>query len=56
MHTHYTQFVQYTPTDAQQATLYWKSKEGADWRVAKEILAQVLRPSCTAMKLARLNR
>ena len=40
MHTHYTQFVQYTPTDAQQATLYWKSKEGADWRVAKEILAQ----------------
>ena len=40
MHTHYTQFMQYTPTDAQLATLYWKSKEGADWRVAKEILLQ----------------
>lgn len=40
MNTHYTQFTQYTPTDAQPATLYWKSEEGADWRVAKEILLQ----------------
>lgn len=40
MRNNYTQFVQYTPTDAQPATLYWKSKEGADWRAVKEILAQ----------------
>ena len=40
MNTPYTQFMQHTPTDAISGTLYWKSKEGTDWRVVKEILAQ----------------
>ena len=37
MHTYYTQFMQYTPTDSQPATLYWKSQEGVDWRVTNQI-------------------
>lgn len=36
---YYTQFTQYTPSDAQPATLYWKSQEGADWREAKNVMA-----------------
>ena len=36
----YTQFAQYTPSDAFPGTAYWVSKEGADWRVIKEILSQ----------------
>ena len=39
MHTHYTQFTQYTPTDAQPATLYWKSQEGVDWREIKNLMS-----------------
>lgn len=36
----YTQFAQYTPSDAFPGTAYWISKEGADWRVIKELIAQ----------------
>ena len=36
----YTQFAQYTPSDAFPGTAYWVSKEGADWRVIKELIAQ----------------
>ena len=36
----YTQFTQYTPSDAQPAVIYWISKEGVDWRVVKEMLSQ----------------
>ena len=36
----YTQFTQYTPSDAFPGTAYWISKEGADWRVIKELIAQ----------------
>ena len=36
----YTQFTQYTPSDASPGTAYWVSKEGADWRVVKELIAQ----------------
>ena len=36
----YTQFTQYTPSDAFPGTAYWVSKEGADWRVVKELIAQ----------------
>ena len=36
----YTQFTQYTPSDAFPGTAYWVSKEGADWRVIKELIAQ----------------
>ena len=36
----YTHFTQYTPSDAFPGTAYWVSKEGADWRVIKEILSQ----------------
>ena len=36
----YTQFAQYTPSDAFPGTAYWISKEGADWRVVKELIAQ----------------
>ena len=36
----YTQFTQYTPSDAFHGTAYWISKEGADWRVVKELIAQ----------------
>ncbi len=36
----YTQFTQYTPSDAQPAIIYWISKEGVDWRVVKEMLSQ----------------
>ena len=36
----YTQFAQYTPSDVFPGTAYWVSKEGADWRVIKEILSQ----------------
>ena len=36
----YTQFTQYTPSDAFPGTAYWISKEGADWRVVKELIAQ----------------
>ena len=36
----YTQFTQYTPSDASLGTAYWISKEGADWRVVKELIAQ----------------
>lgn len=36
----YTQFTQYTPSDAQPAIIYWISKEGVDWRIVKEILSQ----------------
>ena len=39
MYTHYTQFTQYVPTDAQPATLYWKSQEGVDWREVKNLMA-----------------
>lgn len=36
----YTHFTQYTPSDASLGTAYWISKEGADWRVVKELIAQ----------------
>ena len=36
----YTQFTQYIPSDAFPGTAYWISKEGADWRVVKELIAQ----------------
>ena len=36
----YTHFTQYTPSDAFPGTAYWVSKEGADWRVIKELIAQ----------------
>ena len=36
----YTQFTQYTPSDAFPGTAYWISREGADWRVVKELIAQ----------------
>ena len=36
----YTNFTQYTPSDAQPAVIYWISKEGVDWRVVKEMLSQ----------------
>ena len=36
----YTQFAQYTPSDVSPGTAYWVSKEGADWRVIKELIAQ----------------
>ena len=35
---YYTQFTQYTPIDAQPATLYWKSQEGGDWREVKNLM------------------
>ena len=37
---YYTHFTQYTPSDAFPGTAYWISKEGADWRVIKELIAQ----------------
>ena len=43
----YTHFTQYTPSDAQLATIYWISREGMDWRVVKETLSQD--PKLTAL-------
>ena len=43
----YTHFAQYTPSDAQPATIYWISREGMDWRVVKETLSQD--PKLTAL-------
>ena len=36
---YYIHFTQYTPSDAQPATLYWKSQEGVDWREVKNLMA-----------------